>query len=41
MSKQDYFTRDTHKPITHKKVGSEVRESLAGKFNKALKAAKK
>ena len=39
--KQDYFTRDTGKVIEHKKVGSEVRMSPAGKFNKALKAAKK
>lgn len=39
--KQDYFTRDKGKMIEHKKVGSEVRISPAGKFNKALKEAKR
>jgi hypothetical protein len=41
MSKQDFFTRDTGNVIAHKKVGSEIRETLKSKFNKALKAAKK
>ena len=39
--KQDYFTRDKGKYIPHKRVGSEVRLTQAGKFNKALKEAKK
>lgn len=39
--KQDYFTRDKGKLITHKNVGSEVRLSPAGKYNKALKELKK
>lgn len=36
MAKQDYFTRDKGKLITHKNVGSEVRLSPAGKFKKAM-----
>lgn len=39
--KQDYFTRDKGKLVTQKNVGSEVRLSLAGKYNKALREAKK
>lgn len=39
--KQDYFTRDKGKLVTHRNVGSEVRLTQAGKFNKALKEAKK
>mgnify|MGYP006935552107 CR=1 FL=1 len=38
--KQDYFTRDKGKLITHKNVGSEVRLSPAGMFKKALAKAK-
>ena len=38
--KQDYFTRDGGKVITHKNVGSEVRQSLGGAFKKALGKAK-
>lgn len=35
--KQDYFTRDTHKPVEHKKVGSEVRISGVEHFRRSLK----
>lgn len=34
--KQDYFTRDKGKLITHKNVGSEVRETQSQKFRKAM-----
>lgn len=39
--KQDYFTRDKGKVITHKNVGSEVRVSPSLAFKKALANHKK
>lgn len=36
MSKQDYFTRDKGKLITHKNVGSEVRTTRSQKFRREM-----